>query len=252
MNRAHNEAEALESIKVAKNYFDNISIDLIYGIPKMSDDRWKQNLDIAISLDVPHLSCYALTVEPKTALETFIKKGIVAPVEDEVAQSHYKILLKETKKAGFENYEFSNFGKPGFHSRNNTAYWLGKPYLGIGPSAHSFDGARRSWNVANNPIYIKKINSGELPIERETLSVKDKYNEYVMTRLRTKFGISISEIENSFGKKYAEYLLLQAKQHFENGLLQKRNDILSVTEKGKFLSDGIASDLFLVEFEMKA
>ncbi len=186
MNRAHNASEAMECIVEAKQYFENISIDLIYGIPGMSNERWRKNLETALKLDIPHLSCYALTVEPKTALKKFIEKGIVPPVDEEAAKQHYEILLSETEKAGFENYEFSNFGKPGFHSRNNTAYWEGKPYLGIGPSAHSYNGKSRSWNVANNIKYIKNIEAGILPLEREILSKEDKYNEYIMTGLRTK------------------------------------------------------------------
>jgi len=246
MNRAHNASEALECIVGAKKYFDNISIDLIYGIPRMSNERWKKNLEIALKLDVPHLSCYALTVEPKTALKKFIEKGIVPPVDEEAAKQHYEILLSETEKAGLENYEFSNFGKPGFHSRNNTAYWEGKPYLGIGPSAHSFDGNIRSWNVANNTKYIKSIEADILPSEREILSKEDRYNEYIMTGLRTKKGISMEKVESEFGKKYSEYLLKQAENHLQNELLILENHILKISKKGKFLSDGIASDLFLV------
>ena len=152
-------------------------------------------------------------------------------------------------EAGFENYEFSNFGKLGYFSQNNTAYWTGKPYLGIGPSAHSFDGNTRSWNINNNPKYIKAIAADTLPIERETLSTTDKYNEYVMTGLRTKWGVSLQRVENEFGKKYAEYLLIQAKEHLEDGFLFRESDSIKVTKKGKFLSDGLASDLFLVNLE---
>lgn len=244
MNRAHNASEALECIVEAKKYFKNISIDLIYGIPGMSNERWKENLDIALNLDVPHLSCYALTVEPKTALKKFIEKGIVPQVDEEASKQHYEILLSETEKAGYENYEFSNFGKPGFHSRNNTAYWEGKSYLGIGPSAHSFDGNIRSWNVANNTKYIKSIEAGILPSEKEILSMEDKYNEYIMTGLRTKKGVSLENIENKFGIKFSEYLLEQAKTHLQNELLILENKTLKISKKGKFLSDGIAADLF--------
>ena len=249
MNRAHNASEALESIKEAKQYFENISIDLIYGIPGMSNERWKKNLEIVLSLDVPHLSCYALTVEPKTALKKFIEKGIVPPVDEEAAKQHYEILLSETEKAGLENYEFSNFGKPGFHSRNNTAYWEGKPYLGIGPSAHSYDGKFRSWNIANNTKYIKSIEAGELPSEKELLSKQDKYNEYIMTGLRTKKGVSLGKVESEFGKKYSEYLLKQAENLLKNNLLILENETLKISKKGKFLSDGIAADLFLVNLD---
>jgi oxygen-independent coproporphyrinogen-3 oxidase len=246
INRAHNASEALECIKEAKKYFENISIDLIYGIPEMTNERWKKTLEIALKLNVPHLSCYALTVEPKTALKKFIEKGIVPPVDEDVAKQHYEILLSETEKAGLENYEFSNFGKPGFHSRNNTAYWEGKPYLGIGPSAHSYNGKSRSWNVANNTKYIKSIEEGILPSETEILSIEDKYNEYIMTGLRTKKGVSLEKVESEFGEKYSEYLLKQAENSLKTGLLIQENQTLKISKKGKFLSDGIAADLFWI------
>ncbi|MCT8339079.1 radical SAM family heme chaperone HemW [Flavobacteriaceae bacterium TK19130] len=246
MNRAHNAEEAWKSLQLAKQYFSNISIDLIYGIPGMSTERWLQNIEKALSLEIPHLSCYALTVEPRTALAHFIKKGIVPPVEDDIAQEHHTILVSKTEVAGYRNYEFSNFGKPGFHSQNNTAYWEGKPYLGIGPSAHSFDGNTRSWNVANNSKYISAIREETVPIERETLSTLDKYNEYIMTRLRTEKGIAIHEIREVFGELYAEYAKEQAKEHLQKGLLVEKENRIVVTKKGKFLSDGIASDLFKI------
>ena len=246
MNRAHNSDEAFKSLELAKKYFDNISIDLIYGIPGMSDYRWRENLNRAVALDIPHISSYALTVEPNTALKKFIEKGLVQPVDDAVAQSHFKILTERMQAESFANYEFSNFGKPGYFSRNNTAYWTGKPYLGIGPSAHSFDGDRRSWNVNNNSIYINKITKGKLPIERETLSTTDKYNEYVMTGLRTVWGVSFEKITHDFGPNYKDYLLKQAEKHLAEHLLFLDGDRLLVTKKGKFLSDGIASDLFLL------
>ena len=249
MNRAHNAQEAKQSIELAKQYFENISIDLIYGIPEMTNNRWLENLIMALSLDIPHLSCYALTVEPKTALENFIKKGIVPPVDDAVAQAHHALLITHTEDAGYENYEFSNFGKPGWHSRNNMAYWHGKPYLGVGPSAHSYDSNRRSWNVANNAIYIKNITSGSLPLEREVLSVQDKYNEYVMTRLRTAKGISIQEVAKTFGEQYSEYLIFMAKEHILQGRLTEQENHIMVTKAGKFLSDGIAADLFLLQLK---
>ena len=246
MNRAHNQSEALECITLAKEYFENISVDLIYGIPEMTSDQWIANVEKALSLNIPHLSCYALTVEPKTALEQFIKKGIVPPVEDDVAQEHHTILIEMTEAAGYHNYEFSNFCKPGWESKNNTAYWQGKPYLGVGPSGHSYDGNQRSWNISNNPIYIKKINNGELPLEREVLSTRDKYNEYVMTRLRTANGISLKEIQENFGLIFSKYLAKQMIEHIDSGLLSVKMDTVIVTKKGKFLSDGIAADLFLV------
>jgi len=246
MNRVHSAKEALECIQLAKKYFKNISIDLIYGIPGLTIDRWKENLEITLSLDIPHISCYALTVEPKTALKKFIEQGKVAPVNDEETRSHYELMIDTLENAGYINYEFSNFGKPGYFSQNNTGYWKGKPYLGIGPSAHSFDGNKRSWNISNNIKYIKSINNGNIPLAFEVLSVTDKYNEYIMTGLRTMWGVSLVKVENDFGKRYRDYLLEQVEKHVENQLLYIEDDILKITKKGKFLGDGIASDLFLV------
>ncbi len=249
MNRAHNQQEALESIETAKKYFDNISIDLIYGIPQMSSERWQQNLNKALELNVPHISSYALTVEPKTALKKLIEKGKISPVDEDAAKEHYELMIEVLENAGFENYEFSNFGKPGYFSRNNTAYWFEKPYLGIGPSAHSFDANNRKWNINNNILYIKAIAKGELPAEVEKLSTTDKYNEHVMTRLRTKWGISLPEVEEKFGEDYKAYLLKEAQNFLKDGLLEMNGDILSISKRGKFLSDGIAADLFFINLE---
>ena len=247
MNRAHNAIEALQSIQLAKKYFDNISIDLIYGIPGMSDERWQENLAKTLALEIPHISSYALTVEPKTALKKMIETGKVQPVDEDRSKAHFEILLATLEEAGFVNYEFSNFGKPGYFSQNNTAYWLGKPYLGIGPSAHSFDGEHRSWNVNNNTKYIKSIQQQVVPAEVEELSVTDRYNEYVMTRLRTQFGVNLQEIKTLFGEKLALYFEKEARVFFEKELLKEESDKILITKKGKFLSDGIAADLFYVE-----
>jgi oxygen-independent coproporphyrinogen-3 oxidase len=246
MNRAHNATEALESIKMAKQLFENISIDLIYGIPGMSNSRWKKNIEIALSLGLPHFSCYALTIEPNTALKKMIEKGQVKPVDDEAARSHFDILTKTLNEEGYIHYEFSNYGKPGYFSKNNTAYWFGKPYLGIGPSAHSYDGKNRKWNINNNTLYIKSIEKGKLPLDQEELSKTDRYNEYVMTRLRTMWGIDIKEVEDRFGDLYKTHLLNEASKEVELGLLEQNEKILTVTQKGKFLSDGIASNLFFL------
>ena len=248
MNRAHNAKEATICLELASKYFENISIDLIYGIPGLTDSQWKKNLDRAISYGVPHISSYALTVEPKTALKKQIEAGKIPPVSETDSHRQYLILLAQMKKYGFVNYEFSNFGKEGFYSQNNIAYWQGKSYLGIGPSAHSFDGKIRSWNVNNNIKYINHIKDKKLPIEREVLSITDRYNEYLMTGLRTMWGVSIEKIERDFGESFVKYLLDQAQKPKEDGLLMmKDNDVLSITEKGKFLSDGIASNLFMVD-----
>ena len=246
MNRAHSAEEAVKSLATARRFFDNISIDLIYGMPDMGNERWKQNIDKALSFDIPHISSYALTVEPHTALATFIKKGVVKNVDDEVAQAQFHILVETLQAAGFENYEISNFGKPDYLSKNNTAYWQQKKYLGIGPSAHSFDGVRRGWNVNNNPKYLRAIEKGELPIETEILSTTDRYNEYVMTGLRTVWGVSMGKIASEYGEKYKEYALNQSEKHIEEHLLYLDGDILLMTKKGKFLADGIAADLFML------
>jgi oxygen-independent coproporphyrinogen-3 oxidase len=246
MNRAHNAQEAKDCIAQASKYFKNVSIDLIYGIPGLSNDRWIKNIETALSFNVPHISSYALTVEPKTALQKFIDKGIVANVDDEQAQEHFQLLLDYLQAADFIHYELSNFGKEGFFSRNNSAYWQGKSYLGIGPSAHSFNGQQRSWNVRNNSIYINSIKNDILPSEVETLTVTDRYNEYVMTGLRTIWGVSVTKVETEFGKSYKNYLLKQAQKHINEHLLYLDDDKLLVAKKGKFLSDGIAADLFLL------
>ncbi|MGB3145620.1 MAG: radical SAM family heme chaperone HemW [Maribacter sp.] len=249
MNRAHNAEEAEQCLKLAKQYFDNISIDLIYGMPNMTLERWKANIDTAISYDIPHISSYSLTVEPKTALANFVKKGLISPASDEEAQDHFNLLNITLQAAGYECYEISNFAKSGFQSKNNSAYWQQKKYLGIGPSAHSFDGSRRGWNINNNPKYIKAIGEGILPMEVEVLSTTDKYNEYIMTGLRTVWGVSLNRITSEFGKKYTEYALLQSEKYITEHLLFLDGDTLKTTKKGLFLADGIASDLFMVNLK---
>ena len=249
MNRAHNSKEAIACLEFATQYFDNISVDLIYGVPEMSNEKWLQNIETALSFNIPHISSYALTVEPKTALHTFIQKGIIPPPDDEVASEHFQILVDKLTENGFIHYELSNFGKPTYFSKNNSSYWLGKKYIGIGPSAHSYDGVSRSWNVSNNSLYLKSISENQLPSEVETLSKTDKYNEYVMTGLRTIWGISLERIENEFGKTYLDYLNQQAAKYIEDHLLFVDDTVLRTTKSGKFLSDGIASDLFLLNLE---
>ncbi|MFC4218894.1 radical SAM family heme chaperone HemW [Flagellimonas marina] len=246
MNRAHNATEAENCIREATKYFDNISIDLIYGIPGMSNGRWKTNIQKALDFGLPHISSYALTVEPRTALKKFIEKGVVPDVDDEQAQEQFHILVDTLEANGFVNYEISNFGKLGYFSKNNTSYWLGKTYLGIGPSAHSFDGEHRSWNIRNNNKYIKSIEEGVLPNETETLTQTDRYNEYVMTGLRTIWGVSLERIATEFGTNYVEYLNQQSQKFLEQGLLHLSEGKLLTTKKGKFLADGIASDLFFL------
>lgn len=246
MNRAHNAKEAKDCLEIATQYYDNISLDLIYGIPNSTNQEWLQNIKTALSFGVPHISSYALTVEPKTALANFIKKGIIDNVDDDLAHDQFYILIAQLEEAGFDHYELSNFGKKDYYSENNSAYWLGKTYIGIGPSAHSFNGESRAWNVKNNSIYINKIETGDLPIEKEKLTKNDQYNEYVMTGLRTIWGVSLKKVEIQFGKAFLEYLLQQANQYINKQLLYIEDDNLKTTKKGKFLCDGIASDLFKI------
>ncbi|MBT8268555.1 MAG: radical SAM family heme chaperone HemW [Bacteroidia bacterium] len=244
MNRAHNSEMALDCLKEALLLFDNISIDLIYGIPGAGHEDWLENIKIALSFNIPHISCYALTVEPKTALASFVEKGIVPKPDDAEAEEQFFMLIEKLEEAGFVHYELSNFGKPGFFSRNNTAYWQGKPYLGIGPSAHSSNGFKRSWNIRNNSLYLKSIAEGIVPAETEELTKTDRFNELVMTGLRTIWGISLEQVEREFGMQFKDYLLIQAQEKIDQHLLYIDDGKIHVSKKGKFLSDGIASSLF--------
>ena len=246
MNRAHNLEEAKKCLAFATQHFDNISIDLIYGMPNMSNEKWLQNIETALSFNIPHISSYALTVEPKTTLHKMIKSGTISNIDDDLAQQHFHILIDKLQENGFVHYELSNFGKPDYFSKNNTAYWLVKKYIGIGPSAHGFNGKSRSWNVSNNSLYLKTIAENKVPSEIEILSKTDQYNEYIMTGLRTIWGVSLERIETEFGSSYLEYLHQQAEKYISDNLLTVENNILKTTKKGKFLSDGIASDLFLL------
>lgn len=249
MNRAHNSAEAQKCLEVATKYFDNISLDLIYGVPGMSSEKWKQNIEKALSFGVPHISSYALTVEPKTAMNKMIQTGKMEAPKDEVAQEHFMILVEMLESKGFIHYELSNFGKENYFSKNNSAYWLGKKYMGIGPSAHSYDGVARSWNIANNSLYLRAIQEVKLPNETETLSEADRYNEYIMTGLRTIWGVSLDRIQAEFGQTYLDYLMKQTQKFRNDGLVSIENNVLKPTKKGKFLTDGIASDLFYLNLE---
>ncbi|MEK8179350.1 radical SAM family heme chaperone HemW [Flavobacterium buctense] len=249
MNRAHNVAEAKKCLEIATKYFDNITIDLIYGMPNMSNEKWLQNVELALAYNIPHISSYALTVEPKTALHKFIKQGVIPQLDDELAQEHFNLLVDKLEENGFIHYELSNFGKENYFSKNNSSYWLGKKYIGIGPSAHSYDGEKRGWNVSNNSLYLKSLAENKIPIEMETLTKTDRYNEYIMTGLRTIWGVSLDRIETEFGPKYLEYLNQQSAKYIEDHLLFVDDNVLRTTKSGKFLGDGIASDLFLLNLE---
>ena len=249
MNRAHNAEEAKKCLEIAIQYFENISLDLIYGIPGMSNEIWKKNIEIALSFGIPHISSYALTVEPKTALQKLIQSGAIENPNDEVAQEHFSILVELLEANDFIHYELSNFGKANYFSKNNSSYWLGKKYIGIGPSAHSYNGISRSWNVSNNSLYIKAIQENQLPNEEETLTISDRYNEYIMTGLRTIWGVSLDKIETEFGITYLDYLMKQVQKFLNDDLVIIKGNVLKPTKKGKFLTDGIASDLFYLNLE---
>ncbi len=246
MNRIHSPCQALQAIKNAQKVgFENISVDLIYGTPTMNDRHWEKNLMRVIDLEVPHISAYALTVEDKTPLEVFIRKGKMPPVEEEQTARQFHTMLDILAKYGYEQYEISNFSKPGFYSRHNLSYWNGQPYLGLGPSAHSFRENSRSWNIANTSRYIQSIEKGELPMESETLSEDQRFDEYVMTSLRTSWGCNLDYVEETFGEEKLRALRKSAARHIRNNTLKEENGRMILTTKGKFLADGIASDLFI-------
>lgn len=247
MNRAHNAQEAERSVKASQDAgITNITADLIYGLPDQSLNDWRENVLKLISLDVPHLSAYCLTVEPKTALAHFVREGKIRPASEQTASDHFHLLVEETGKAGFEHYEISNFAKEGFIAVHNSSYWRGEPYLGVGPSAHSYSGNTRRWNVANNTQYMKKILACETAYESEVLSSKEQFNERVMLGLRAKWGVDLAKLQKDFGDAFFSHFSRELEKHLQHGHIVLDNNIAKLTQSGKFLSDGIASDLFVV------
>ena len=247
MNRAHNNSQSLNALEIISKTFTNYSLDLIYGMPYSSLAEWEENLKTALGFNPPHISAYALTVEEKTALYHNVKKGEVVLLSEEAVEKQYQLMVQKLESLGYINYEFSNFGKPEFFSRNNQNYWQGKSYVGIGPAAHSFDGKNiRKWNVSNNQLYINSIKEGKLPFKEEQLTLKDRYNEYLMTGLRTTHGISLLYVQENFGDRYGMYLEEQAARHLSENYFFWDGDHLKVSAKAKFLTDGLASDLFMV------
>jgi oxygen-independent coproporphyrinogen-3 oxidase len=245
MNRAHNAEQSLQAItELQAAGFENISIDLIYGMPEQADVAWLEEIQMAIDLQVTHLSCYALTVEPRTALWHMIETGKAVTVDPDQQARMFLLLMDSLERAGYEHYEISNFAKPGKRSRHNSAYWKGKTYLGIGPAAHSFNGSRRMWNIQNNTSYTSQIEAGVLPLTEETLTAIEQWNEYIMTSIRTMEGISLKRIAEQFGVEQSEQLLLHAATWLKRNLLQQTDEHLCLTREGKLLADQIASDLF--------
>ncbi len=249
MNRAHDSKKALNSIEISKKYFNNISIDLMYGVPESTLESWTYNLDTVSQFDINHISSYALTLEPKTALESFVRKLVVEMPEEELVYDQYNLINKKLEPLGFINYEVCSFAKENFFSKNNSAYWLRKKYIGIGPSAHSFDGKSRSWNISNNKKYIDQIKKGKSFYKKEKLSKVDQYNEYVMTGFRTIWGVSANFIENNFNSKFKNYFTDRIQKHIDQKNIIVKDDIYTTTNEGRFLADGISSDLFLVNLK---
>ena len=245
MNRAHTAGEAQDCLKRAQDAgFENITIDLIYGSPTTSDAQWKQNLAIFFEYQIPHLSPYCLTVEPKTALDHFVRKGSVPPVDEEKASRQFEYLMDAMAARGYEHYEISNFALPGWHSRHNSSYWKGEPYLGIGPSAHSFNGASRQWNVANNAQYLRALAEDRLPFELEVLTPANRYDEYVMTSLRTQWGCDLEHIR-SLPEDFSGHFLAQIHPFLTDGQVVRDGSIFRLTRSGKLLADRIAMECFV-------
>ena len=254
LGRRHDSRHAMQVLEDLKHTdFEKITLDLIYGMPTLTEEKWNKNLDIFFSTGITHLSAYALTVEPKTILGQRIEKGELQSVSEEDTIRHYNILVDRTKENGFEHYEISNFAKEGFRSQHNSIYWRDEKYLGLGPSAHSYDGISRQWNISNLTKYIQLVGDAEtqrrrdaeLFYEKEILSTEDKFNEYVMTSLRTSWGCDIEKIERDYGKSYAHHFLKNIKKYLENGEMLKENNTYFLSEEGKLFADGIAADLFL-------
>lgn len=248
MNRAHNALEAQSSImRVQDAGFENITCDLIYGYPLLTHEKWKANMQRLIDFEIPHVSSYAMTVESRTALDHFIKQGKTPALNEEQSAEQMLMLIETLNTNGFEHYEISNFAKPGRYAKHNTNYWKGKHYLGIGPSAHSFNGTSRTWNIANNAKYCTGILENSFHLETEQLSLEDRVNEYIMTSLRTMWGIDLDKVKNDFGADIENYLAKEVQQFIEKGEIELADHTLRLTSVGKLVADHIASTLFLID-----
>ncbi len=246
LGRRHNSEKALRSLEeVIKCGFNNITIDLIYGIPGMTIEDWSSNLDKTFSYDIKHLSAYHITYEPGTLFTRMKEKGLIKEIEEEVSISQFNLLIEKSEKAGFVQYEISNFGKPGFFSIHNMNYWKQHKYLGLGPSAHSFNGYSRQWNIRDVRKYIDGINTNELHFEKEDLDVKTRFNEYIMTSLRTMWGIDLDYVERTFDKEGYDYIINMTGKFINYGLMAQSEKTLVLTNQGKMISDNIISELML-------
>ena len=240
MNRAHTAALALDSLQSAVKHFNNITVDLIYGTPLLTNEKWEKNINRVIIEGVVHLSCYALTVEPKTPLYKLIKEQKTEDIDPDKQSEQFLLLMQWMEEAGYEHYEISNFAKPGFISKHNSSYWRAKKYLGIGPSAHSFDGASRQWNISNNNVYIDSVQKGIIPCEKEILTPTQQLNEYIMTSLRTMEGLDLKRVEGAL----VHELRTGSRKFIDRGLMAEEKGYLKLTKEGKLLADGIAAELF--------
>ncbi len=248
MNRAHNAEEATACIELAREAgFHNFSVDLIYGTPLLTDDEWHDNVKKIISFGVPHIACYALTVELGTALKKMVGLNKKEDVDPDTQARQFLLLMQWMNDAGYEHYEISNFAKPGFRSRHNSSYWKGDTYIGIGPSAHSYNGIARKWNIANNALYIQSITNNIIPFEEEILTTDQKLNEYVMTALRTIEGIDLAFISDKFSQNEVERISNSANKYIDKGFMIKTGTKLILTDEGKLFADGIAADFFKLD-----
>ena len=246
MYRAHSASAGIEAIENARKIgFDNISIDLIYGVPGSDLESWHHNIQEALKLKPEHISAYCLTIEDNTRLKYWIEKGRYEYPDDDLILKQSNMLMDLLSKAGYDHYEISNFSLPNRHSKHNTSYWFGHSFIGLGPSAHSFTPGKRYWNVRSTKEYIKSVNENKIFWQEESLTLTTQYNEYIMTRLRTKWGLNFSEIEEKFGEKYENYLEAQL-SFVKKGLLNSENGIITLSKEGKHMADGIAADLFAV------
>ncbi len=247
LNRNHSSTQSIKALDCISKLYDNFSIDLIYGIPYSSIEKWKNNLKIALKYNPPHLSCYSLTLETNTALQYKVNSGEIKLLDEKLVKKQYNYLIEKLEKKGYRNYEFSSFAIPGHYAINNSNYWNGKPYIGIGPSAHSYNGKSiRSWNISNNIKYVKAIMDNKLPLKKERLNKNDLYNEFIMTGLRKEEGVSLKKVRSLFGIRYKEYLKKQLNKHVSNNNIVFNGDLIKISKKARFLTDGLSSDLFLV------
>lgn len=247
LNRRHNREQAIRAVALCKEHgISNINIDLIYGLPGQTLDEWSLNLEEAILLDVPHISAYHLIYEERTALYKLLKEGGITPVDEELSVSLFSTLINRLTKAGYLHYEISNFARPGYISQHNSSYWLGKKYIGIGAAAHSYNGSNRLWSVSSLPLYLKGIATETPAVEIEELDENTQYNDFIITRLRTMWGIQLQKIKELFGEEKWNYLKQQAEPYLQQDLLNLQNETLKLSKKGIFISDGIMSDLLWI------